>query len=521
MRRGLAAWRPPRRWRPHWINPLSPMGADGRRIRRRVFGTSEQTELDSAGRVRLPKHLIRHAGLDGPSLVVGVGDHLEIWNTEAWGSESEEFEAQAAELTERLAAQGPTRRRPSGDDAPEMGTLTYMPTEHVPVLAAELIRFSAPGAGRDRRRRDLRRRRPRPSARRAGRPVGHPDLHRPRSRRGRALRGSSPRRWPARPASSPSASTWRSRELLAEGVGADLVYFDLGVSSMQIDAWERGFSYSFDAPLDMRMDTRAELTAARIVNEWPERRLAEVIRSYGDERRARSIAARDRRAPAAGADLRAGRGGPRRAAAGGPLRARQPGQAHLPGDPDRGQRRARGARRGAARRPGSCSCPAAGWRRSPSTRTRTAGSSASSPSAPAAASARPSFRSVAAVTSPRRELLTKGGIAPSAGEAGRQPALEPPRTCASPASSTPSSGASQEEEADGSTGDQRPGQDLAAGPRRKRSAAATGARARGCIPLRKRPGAAQPRARGRRAAAKATTGARRRSPGSPPRAAWR
>jgi MraZ protein len=57
--------------------------------------------------VRLPRHLIEHGGLSGSCLVVGVGDHLEIWNTEAWGSESEEFEAQAAELTERLAAQGP------------------------------------------------------------------------------------------------------------------------------------------------------------------------------------------------------------------------------------------------------------------------------------------------------------------------------------------------------------------------------------------------------------------------------
>lgn len=90
-----------------WINPLSPMGADGRRIRRRVFGTSEQAELDSAGRVRLPRHLIRHAGLDGASLVVGVGDHLEIWSGDAWASESEEFEAQAADLTERLAANPP------------------------------------------------------------------------------------------------------------------------------------------------------------------------------------------------------------------------------------------------------------------------------------------------------------------------------------------------------------------------------------------------------------------------------
>jgi 16S rRNA (cytosine1402-N4)-methyltransferase len=79
-------------------------------------------------------------------------------------------------------------------------------------------------------------------------------------------------------------------ELIDEGVRADLVVFDFGVSSMQIDAWERGFSYSFDAPLDMRMDPRAEVSALDVINEWPESRLAEVIRSYGDERRARSIA---------------------------------------------------------------------------------------------------------------------------------------------------------------------------------------------------------------------------------------
>lgn len=90
-----------------WVEPLSPMGARGRRIRRRVFATSEETELDSAGRVRLPKHLIKHGALDGASLVVGVGNHLEIWNPEAWGTESDEFEAQAAELTEGLAAEPP------------------------------------------------------------------------------------------------------------------------------------------------------------------------------------------------------------------------------------------------------------------------------------------------------------------------------------------------------------------------------------------------------------------------------
>jgi 16S rRNA (cytosine1402-N4)-methyltransferase len=80
------------------------------------------------------------------------------------------------------------------------------------------------------------------------------------------------------------------RQLLAEGVRADLVYVDLGISSMQVDTWERGFSYSYDAPLDMRMDSAQELDAATVVNTWPERRLAQVLREYGDERYANQIA---------------------------------------------------------------------------------------------------------------------------------------------------------------------------------------------------------------------------------------
>jgi 16S rRNA (cytosine1402-N4)-methyltransferase len=68
------------------------------------------------------------------------------------------------------------------------------------------------------------------------------------------------------------------------------VLFDLGVSSPQLDDPERGFAYSYDAPLDMRMDQSAELTAEEIVNHYPAAELARVLRDYGEERFARRIA---------------------------------------------------------------------------------------------------------------------------------------------------------------------------------------------------------------------------------------
>jgi 16S rRNA (cytosine1402-N4)-methyltransferase len=80
------------------------------------------------------------------------------------------------------------------------------------------------------------------------------------------------------------------RLLLDEETEADLVYLDLGISSMQVDARERGFSYSYDAPLDMRMDPGQELDALTIVNRWDERRLAQLFRRFGDEPNARRIA---------------------------------------------------------------------------------------------------------------------------------------------------------------------------------------------------------------------------------------
>ncbi len=79
-------------------------------------------------------------------------------------------------------------------------------------------------------------------------------------------------------------------QLGTNDVRVDAILLDLGVSSMQVDRPERGFSYAVDAPLDMRMDPSADETAADIVNDAPERELHEIFRRYGEERYARQIA---------------------------------------------------------------------------------------------------------------------------------------------------------------------------------------------------------------------------------------
>jgi 16S rRNA (cytosine1402-N4)-methyltransferase len=167
--------------------------------------------------------------------------------------------------------------------------LTYVPQEHDPVLAEELIDLLDPrpgetfvdctfGGG------------------------GHARLIAERlGERGELIAvdrdPASEERWREFAADLPSRARFLRADFVAaleglrgEGIRPDGILFDLGMSSMQVDAWERGFSYSYDAPLDMRMDPTQSLSAATVVNEWPQDRLARVIRELGEERRAGSIA---------------------------------------------------------------------------------------------------------------------------------------------------------------------------------------------------------------------------------------
>lgn len=77
----------------------------------------------------------------------------------------------------------------------------------------------------------------------------------------------------------------------AEGItGVDAILLDLGVSSMQLDEADRGFAYSFDAPLDMRMNQKVGVTAAEVLNTYSEVALAKIFKEYGEERYSKQIA---------------------------------------------------------------------------------------------------------------------------------------------------------------------------------------------------------------------------------------
>ena len=81
------------------LNPLAP---DARELRRRLFGSAFDTELDGAGRVGLAPKLVEHAGLKRDVAIVGAGEWLEIWDRDAWASVDEDSPARIQQLTRDL-----------------------------------------------------------------------------------------------------------------------------------------------------------------------------------------------------------------------------------------------------------------------------------------------------------------------------------------------------------------------------------------------------------------------------------
>ena len=191
-------------------------------------------------------------------------------------------------------------------------------------------------------------------------------------------------------------------QLAGNGVRADAVLLDLGLSSMQVDRPERGFSYATDAPLDMRMDPSEESSAADVVATRTRRELERIFRTYGEERYARQIARGIVRRRAESPIERTGqlvdvvRGSipaPARFGEGHP--AKRVFQAlrievnHELASLEAGFRQR-----------SRCCGRAGDWRSSASTRSRTGSSSGSCATEREAARARPSFRCVSAAMSP-------------------------------------------------------------------------------------------------------------------------
>jgi transcriptional regulator MraZ len=86
-----------------FLGDLNRLGKRGRMMYRRFNASAQDEGLDSAGRVRVARHLIEHAGLDGPCMVVGVADHLEVWDPKRWSEHYAELDEHAERMAEELA----------------------------------------------------------------------------------------------------------------------------------------------------------------------------------------------------------------------------------------------------------------------------------------------------------------------------------------------------------------------------------------------------------------------------------
>jgi MraZ protein len=84
------------------LGGLNPMGSEYRKLSRFYQGNSFEIELDASGRVTLPPPLLAHTGIGKEVVVVGVGDHLEVWAKERWHEQQEALDAEIGEVTERL-----------------------------------------------------------------------------------------------------------------------------------------------------------------------------------------------------------------------------------------------------------------------------------------------------------------------------------------------------------------------------------------------------------------------------------
>jgi MraZ protein len=89
-----------------YIESHSPFGRDARKLRRLFNSGASECEVDSAGRIRIPKHLLESAGLQASCTVIGAGTYVEIWETAAWQTENEKLQAEFGDIAEGMSGSG-------------------------------------------------------------------------------------------------------------------------------------------------------------------------------------------------------------------------------------------------------------------------------------------------------------------------------------------------------------------------------------------------------------------------------
>ena len=270
------------------------LSASARRLARSFFGRVRRVETDRQGRILIPPQMRQERNLNGETVIIGMGDYLEIWNSEAWHNEQAEIDEGYAELLQQLAEGSRSLR------TARRSRLDFSRHQHIPVMVDEV-----PGHAR----RQVGRRRYLDATVGLG---GHAEALLTASGADGRLLGCD---------ADPNAIAVASKRLAPFGDRVSLqqcwmddaanaatvasiapldgVLCDLGVSSLQLDTPERGFSFQAEGPLDMQLgpseiasafDTSDRATADEIVNEWSSDDLANLIYEYGEERRSRRIA---------------------------------------------------------------------------------------------------------------------------------------------------------------------------------------------------------------------------------------
>ena len=241
----------------------------GRRQARVPRACATTSRWDATSRVLIRPELRTWAGLEKDVTLLGMGSRFELWATPA------------TPRTRRRVMQAQARAALDNSCSEHRGTLGV--AHHRPAPRSD--RRARDGSGRHLRRRHLRPRRAHARAAVAPGPGRARDRHRPRSGRGRGGADGADAIADPRFEIVHASFAQLPAALAERGIGKITgLLLDLGVSSPQIDTPERGFSFRFDGPLDMRMDTTRGETAADFLARADERQIAEVIRDYGEER---------------------------------------------------------------------------------------------------------------------------------------------------------------------------------------------------------------------------------------------